>query len=527
MEGEARSRYESSIKGHIVEAMLTHCFHFRDVESFQEHLPGWDLRPGLKPAEYLIAVNYDEELFDDWVKPNGQKVLKTSSLSISLYYNGKGGRELVESWRTVKPARDYGDLRPESLPDSGTGLRSNLNRMCDNRRSVLRRLRPIELTLLNEFEKQPWKCDVQAKEEYVCPGEEIEVTLANIQDINGARSREFNRVIVQAVEGEIIGGTELDISPEDKAFLVGDGSISFTYKAPLGGEGSTDRIYVYNSCDIARDDQYPLSRTLTRDKIGEKEIRVSRCYDAIAKVTSKELVTEIGEVTHTVGSGTETRQRNYRSEEEATAHLMLEQTLTIPMIMYGEIYEYYQVKAVHLSSFKATLSDREYRYSKDSNGWSELTETWTGLSSGAKLYRPEMLVNRAQAIAVFDSETKKAKAVVLPGPGVEYTFRRDYFQEGRGEARTGPHHFTHSDEREDTKILDIGVVDGEKENLPFISMCPSPDFVVTSGDGEEYMSGSGEVTIDDCSHHNRDYTDCKTVKSYSWEFRRMKKKDAE
>ena len=74
MEGEARSRYESSIKGHIVEAMLTHCFHFRDVESFQEHLPGWDLSPGLKPAEYLVAVNYDEELFDDWVKPNGQKV---------------------------------------------------------------------------------------------------------------------------------------------------------------------------------------------------------------------------------------------------------------------------------------------------------------------------------------------------------------------------------------------------------------------------------------------------------------------
>lgn len=326
------------------------------------------------------------------------------------------------------------------------------------------------------------------------------------------------------MEGEIIGGADLDISPEDKAFLVGGDSINFTYKAPLGGEVSTDKIYVYNSCDIARDDQYPLSRTLTRDKIAEKEIRVSKCYDAIAKVTTRELVTEIGEVTYTAGSGSETRQRNYRSEVEATAHLMLGQTMTTPMIMYGENYEYYQVKAVYLSSFKATLRDREYMYRKDSNGWSELTETWTGLGSGAKLFRPEMLVNRAQAIAVFDSETEKAKAVVLPGPGVEYTFRRDFFKEGRGEARTGPHHFTHSDEKEDTKILDIGVVNGEKENLPFISLCPSPDFVVTSGDGEAFMAGSGEVTIDDCSHHNRDYTDCKTVKSYSWEFRRIKKK---
>jgi hypothetical protein len=40
MKGEARSRYESSIKGHIVEAMLMHCFHFCDVEGYRQHLPG-------------------------------------------------------------------------------------------------------------------------------------------------------------------------------------------------------------------------------------------------------------------------------------------------------------------------------------------------------------------------------------------------------------------------------------------------------------------------------------------------------
>ena len=42
-------------------------------------------------------------------------------------------------------------------------------------------------------------------------------------------------------------------------------------------------------------------------------------------------------------------------------------------------------------------------------------------------------------------------------------------------------------------------------------------------DGVKFMAGSGKVTSDDCSHHHRDYTTCKTEKTFRWEFKRNKR----
>ena len=90
------------------------------------------------------------------------------------------------------------------------------------------------------------------------------------------KSREFNRIVVQAVKGEIVGGTAIVSDPELKAFQVGKEDITFTYIAPdeENSQATEDKIIVYNSCDILRKDEYPMAKTEPKDKIAEKKIEL-------------------------------------------------------------------------------------------------------------------------------------------------------------------------------------------------------------------------------------------------------------
>jgi len=383
--------------------------------------------------------------------------------------------------------------------------------MCDNDDSLLRQLKPIEQTLLYDFEQKPLQCDVELEEDELCPGDETEVTLNNLLDLGGAQSREFNRIVVHALEGKIIGGTPLDLDPQD-------GTIKFTYKAPTGGGVPSDKLYIYNSCDIARSDQYHLSRTETRDKIEEANVKIKDCYEAIAEVKSREVVTEVGERSVSIGTGTSTDRRKYRSEVEASFHLMLEESLTLPMAMYNEYYEYYKVKEIHLASFKATLNDRVYSYISDSNGWSDETNTWDGRGSNPRI--PEGLkrmMMMGQIICIFDSESKKAKAVLLASPTFEYDLTRNLFQEVEGADSSGERSTTNERTEDKKNEFTVGPVNKSNNASP-TSLQHSPDCLVTSGDGINFMSGSGKISNDECSHNKMDYTTCKTERTYSWKF---------
>ncbi|EMR74150.1 hypothetical protein MCGE09_00178 [Thaumarchaeota archaeon SCGC AB-539-E09] len=500
---------ESSIKGHIMDALTTACFHFRE---------DWELGPDEKPAEYLVDIDFDLDLYDDWIKPNGQKVLKSSKLTVALYYNGSSSKELVQQWIREKPERDYGDLRPESLPGPGNGLSFVLNGMCDNSKSILRQLRPIEQTVLYDFEKKPLQCDVELSEDELCPGDESEVTINNLLDLGGAQSREFNRIVVHALEGKILGGTPLDIDPEYKAFLVKDGTIKFTYKAPTGGGVPNDKLYIYNSCDISRSDQYNLSRTLTRDKIEEANVEIKDCYEAIAEINWREVVTERGERSFSGRSGSSKQSREYRSEIEATFNMMFEEAATIPMFMNSEYYEYYFVKKIALSDFKATLSDKVYNYSSDSKGWNDQTNTYDGRSTNPRIPEPlKKMYENAQMMVIFDAETKKAKAVLLPNPSLDYDFTINMVQVVIFEDSQGHREFSHENTEHNKKGLTVGIVNESNSSSP-TSFQYSPDYLVTSGDGVNYMAGSGKMSNDECPHSEKDYTKCKTERTFSWKF---------
>jgi hypothetical protein len=59
-----------------------------------------------------------------------------------------------------------------------------------------------------------------------------------------------------------------------RVFKVGDGSISVEYKSPSSCEIKKDHVYVYNSCDIAKEALVPLSETKTRDEIATEDIEI-------------------------------------------------------------------------------------------------------------------------------------------------------------------------------------------------------------------------------------------------------------
>jgi hypothetical protein len=254
--------YQQGFEASIRQALITDCFRF-----YQSYNPD----SGLKPPEYLLKIDYEEKLDDSHILPDGDFLLISAVLTLSLYYNGTS-EELVQTWQAIREERDYGDLLEESLPGSEQGYNYTRRRMSG--RHILRKERPIELTILNDFEKQPFTCEIDPEREELYIGEEMDIEIKDIHDIEDRQSREFNRIIVQAVEGEILNGEPLENDPDLKAFIVGNGNITLQYRAPNDRNIKEDTIYVNNSCTIARVDQYPLSKTTLDKKIGEKKIKI-------------------------------------------------------------------------------------------------------------------------------------------------------------------------------------------------------------------------------------------------------------
>ena len=245
---DAGEMNELSIKNHLHMTVITPCFR---ALSTGEEIPR-ELRPITKarPYEYFFMISYEE----------GLKEKIKSRLQIDLFFNGSP-EEHVKTWMTET-----------ENPDAKYTLHKN--RMFMNTSAVLKKFRPMELTVLNDFEKRPYSCEIKPKKEAVNPGEEIEVVITDIHDIEELPSREFNRLIIQAKDGEILDGTPLTADFDLKAFRVDDGTVKFKYRAPTSCDENEDIIFVYNSCDILREDLWPLAITGLKDKIAEKKIRL-------------------------------------------------------------------------------------------------------------------------------------------------------------------------------------------------------------------------------------------------------------
>jgi hypothetical protein len=207
------------------------------------------LDPSKTLPEYVFTGYYEINL--DEQDKEGKKIM--SRLHIDLLYNGKY-RELVKFWETVKNKNISS---------------AHLNLMFDNNHSLIKNERPIS-KLLKEFEKPPVSCKMETEKDEVNISEQIKVDLKEFKDESGNQSREFNRILVQALEGKIINGTPSTYDEDLKVFEIGNESVMVDYQAPDNCDVNEDVIRVYCGCEIVGE----LSNTSVKKPLNEKKLKI-------------------------------------------------------------------------------------------------------------------------------------------------------------------------------------------------------------------------------------------------------------
>ena len=496
---------QTSIEYRLWEALITPCFHF---------LSSMATGAG-KAAEYTFRISYMDNL-EGAVK---------SRVTISMYFNGEE-EELVKTWTTE------GDRPTQGFP-------YHSNKMFRNDSAVLRQERDIDQKLIKDFEKRPNTCEVNLDKDKVFPGEEVEARVERIEDIKGQKSREFNRIILQAVEGDIIGGEPLEIESRWKAFQVGDGTVKFKYRAPSSGDLKEDTINIYNSCDVLPEGLRPLAQTVIKDKIGTKKIQIQTA-DATLTLEGSEISTH----------DHDSNEKNYheylhkKETVEATVvlSLTLDKVLEIPN--YAQVWEYYRADSRDIQRFHAVSSVRDERGSPGDK-W-ETRHTIDGTGGGQKIDAPFM---NDIVIVIFDKKTKKAVKAIVPGYSISYSWElHDKFHSESWGGDSGPKVEDKESSSTERGTLNVKPVEASipdptvnpnalqefinqkfKErglqpppNIPVPKQKEEkvqPEFLVKSGDGETTMGGEGKKVDENKGDGSRDVRERK----FKWRLTRKKK----
>jgi len=213
--------------------------------------------------EYFFEATYDcarDPVIREREIQDGDTIeeeLYPSYLNLRLYFDGDQ-KELVKEWTVNSPIHLFGTLT---------------NRMFEYETSLLRTEVPIT-NLLDEFEKKPVSCQVKPEKDDIDTGEEIEIVFSDFRDAEQRASREFNRIVVHANEGKILNGETSVAGPEYKVFCLNEQPVKVRYEAPENSETGSDRITVYNSCEILPPDRAPLRTTNPDKQIASHVLRI-------------------------------------------------------------------------------------------------------------------------------------------------------------------------------------------------------------------------------------------------------------
>ena len=469
-----------------------------------------------EPAEYVFRASYMENLEGD-IK---------SRLTISLYFNGDE-EELLKTWTTEgdRPLQKFHHWHE--------------NGMFLNPSALVRQERPIDEKLIRDFEKRPHTCEVNLDKDKVFPGEEVEARVERIEDIKGRKSREFNRIILQAVEGDIIGGEPLEIESRWKAFQVGDGTVKFKYRAPSSGDLKEDTINIYNSCNVLPEGLRPLAKTVIKDKIGTKKVQIQTA-DATLTLEGSEIST------HDHDSEEKNYHENVHKKETVEATVVLSLTLdkVLEIPNYAQIWEYYRADSRDIQRFHAVSSVRDERGSPGDK-W-ETRHTVDGTGGGQKIDAPFM---NDTMIVIFDKKTKKAVKVIVPGYSISYSWElHDKFHSESWGGDSGPKIEDKESSSTERGTLSVRPVEASipdptvnpnalqesinqmfKErglqpppNIPVPKQKEEkvqPEFLIKSGDGETTMGGEGKKVDENKGDGSRDVRERK----FKWRLTRKKK----
>lgn len=207
-----------------------------------------------RPPLYYFESSF--EVHEEWVDIGGGERRHPSTFILNLYFDGET-KELVKTWRLERKS-------PNSV--------GALNAMFDNRNSLTKKDVPIDLTIISPFEKIPESCEIKPEKEEIEFGKKMKIQITNFKDIEGVQSREFNRVLVTVIHGEILNGAHPQEQKNYAFFQVGEGTIEVEYKAPEACPEISDTIQVIQSCDIFRKSDLPLEESDAAGTIAEKEI---------------------------------------------------------------------------------------------------------------------------------------------------------------------------------------------------------------------------------------------------------------
>ncbi len=292
-----------SLVSRLAEALTSPCFHLQRPVAGAPESEAARFGAKAEPPEYVFEAEYEEGL--NARADDGSAV--RSRLTLTLFYDGEP-RERVASWTVTSPINSF---------------TACTNRMFQNKDAAMKGVRPIE-ALLEDFERRPASCQIHPGKTDLACGETMDLIIAVLRDGNGRETRPFNRIVVEAEKGEVLGGEPVEGRPRSRAFLVDDGIIELRYRAPGGETGAVeDVISVFSSCAVARPDRLPLSKTSPFRKIGESRLTV-HCGAAPGTVVYRRTVSWDDTAANQAGSTT------YKGSlsEEVTVRVGLQYTNT-------------------------------------------------------------------------------------------------------------------------------------------------------------------------------------------------------
>lgn len=535
----------SAMKTRLAADLSENCFHIQDPEGMAGNRQSAQ-RDGssslLKPSNpEEPEYSFDAEMVSglDEFTDEGRPI--RSRITVELYFDGEQ-RELVHRW-VVNGTWD-------TVSNTGTTSLGLFHKLDASFRDG-----PDIMELLERFEKRPVDCRVNPDKEELDAGEVIDIEITDFKDTFGEKSREFNRLVINAGSGDIMNGEPCDIGPDYRVFKVDNGTVKVKYKAPTDCNETEDMLTIYSSCDILPVDRNPINETEIKERLTEKKLKI-KCYDGsivISKNYNRVLTTSDQDIQNDgtcITTYSQSHDINEIIDASVNISLKLEQVAEMPIM--NQTWEYYIPVSVSLNGFSYNYSDRRFDASNVSGaGCSGGHETTVERSRQLGTYDIENkeYIKQTRWILVIDNESGKAVKIVPAGYSIEYELNQEEevnsiinsdppkrdkstttselsrsFELGPvGEEKPDP-----TIKKSDTWIEDYlkeqgvelppGVKIPTPSNETTIEEIP-PDILVSSGDGVTSFGGRGENTLD-----KEIVNGTETIKLYySWSMKRNKR----
>jgi hypothetical protein len=474
--------YYSSVFTRVAELVIRPCFHItgkwvdEHTKSIKDNGIDTNFGTRIRVPEYSFESDFVSGL--DEYNDEGRPV--RSKLTIKLYFEGDQ-REFVHQWQTIGTW--------DTQTNSGTSWSGHGNKLKNAYAAG-----PDITEIVKRFEKRPVDCTINPEKKEVGIGQSIEIKITDLKDENHENSREFNRIVVHALNGTISNGEECDIGPDYKVFIVGNGTVTLHYEAPSDCETGKDKITVYNACEVLPVSKVPFNKTMLDEKIGEKEITIS-CYDAILtinKIQLREISTsESEEKQSKYCITTSKKRRELKDNIEATISIGLRADVSDEMpIFSNQEWVYYTPVSVDITRFDITYDDNQYSYSNSSGDDCAGGGFENTLTKRRELINPRIpelaLGPVTKWIVVFDTKTNKAIKLIPGGYSIDYGYNETESLAARQWPRQSKDNSYTKNLVEDHISFDVGPVEDP---------VPDPTGIINPSGIKDYLKGEVEDSI--------------------------------